>query len=379
MSEETIKAETVNKRDDTLDIMKGICILFVVLGHTYTPILSNFVYLFHVAVFFMVSGYCFNGKYLESWEGIKSLFKKRIISLWVPYVSWNFVFLLLQNGFLKVGLLTDNPHYFDLNPVTNYGFIKYLPLSSFPKTILKSFLFMNCRPFVGGLWFLGGLFFVTTAYCVIEYILKKIRLEKFHLMVSIILLCIGYFINKKGFFADFGLTKQIVIILETEILFAMGYSIKKWKFIPDLSLKKLIFLVAITLISLTVLMFFGSISVASNIITNPLYFIVVSLLGWYFVWSVSKLINLCSIKKFFLICGNKTIPILALHTLSFKLVIFIQTFFLQEKDFVVLSLFPVFKNSIGWTCLYLIVGVGFPLLLSFWLGRYKLMNKLFRF
>lgn len=35
----------INERDDTLDIMKGLCILFVVIGHTYTPVISNFVYL----------------------------------------------------------------------------------------------------------------------------------------------------------------------------------------------------------------------------------------------------------------------------------------------------------------------------------------------
>ena len=154
----------VNERDDTLDIMKGLCILFVVIGHTYTPVISNFVYLFHVAVFFMISGYCFNNKYLDSWKGGFNLLKKRLVSLWIPYVAWNLLFLLLQNFFLKIGLITNDKHYFDLNPLTNYGFVNFLPIRAFPKTILKSFFFMNCRPFVGGLWFLGGLFFVTFTY-----------------------------------------------------------------------------------------------------------------------------------------------------------------------------------------------------------------------
>lgn len=379
MSEEISKDKSLNGRDDTLDIMKGLCILFVVLGHTYTPVISNFVYLFHVAVFFMVSGYCFSDKYLESWKGIGTLLKKRFLSLWVPYVCWNFIFLLLQNLFLKMGLITDDPHYFDLNPVTNYGFVKFLPISAFPKTILKSFFFMNCRPFVGGLWFLGGLFFVTITYCVIEYVLKKLKIEKFHLVVSVILLCLGFFINKKGILSNFGITKQIVIIFETEILFTIGYSIKRWKLIREISISKLLLIFVGSTISLIILMNFGTISIASNIITNPLYYLAVSFLGWYFVWSTSKLINMIRIKKFFLLCGNRTIPILALHTLSFKIITMIQYWIYNRDDYVVISLFPVFKNSIGWAILYVMVGVGIPLIISIVLGRCKFFKMIFRF
>lgn len=369
----------VNERDDTLDIMKGLCILFVVIGHTYTPVISNFVYLFHVAVFFMISGYCFNNKYLDSWKGSFNLLKKRLVSLWIPYVAWNLLFLLLQNLFLKIGLITNDKHYYDLSPLTNYGFVNFLPIRAFPKTILKSFFFMNCRPFVGGLWFLGGLFFVTFTYSCIEVVLKKLKIEKFHIIISVILLCLGYFIESKDLFSNFGITKQLIIIFETEILFCIGNNIKKWRLIRDIPILWLIVILGICFLFLGILMTFGRISIASNIITNPIYYIIVSVLGWYFVWSLSKLIGLCNLKKLFLLCGNKTIPILALHTLAFKLVTLIQYLVSTEKDFVVLALFPVFKNNLLWSSLYALVGVGIPLLLSLIFGRFNISKRIFRF
>ena len=48
--------ETVNKnRSVEIDLIKGLAIILMVIGHTETPA-QNFIYLFHMAVFFMASG-----------------------------------------------------------------------------------------------------------------------------------------------------------------------------------------------------------------------------------------------------------------------------------------------------------------------------------
>ena len=54
------------KRNSVVDIMKGIAIMLVVIGHTYNKYLYNFISLFHIAIFFIISGYCFNIIYLET-------------------------------------------------------------------------------------------------------------------------------------------------------------------------------------------------------------------------------------------------------------------------------------------------------------------------
>jgi fucose 4-O-acetylase-like acetyltransferase len=74
-------------RDIQIDIIKGIAISLVVIGHIVPGITGQVIFLFHMPLFFMVSGYF---QKIERQE-IKFL-KKRIISLLIPYVSYLFVF-----------------------------------------------------------------------------------------------------------------------------------------------------------------------------------------------------------------------------------------------------------------------------------------------
>ena len=46
----------VTKRNSVVDIMKGIAIILVVIGHTYTKYIYNFISLFHVTIFLLFRG-----------------------------------------------------------------------------------------------------------------------------------------------------------------------------------------------------------------------------------------------------------------------------------------------------------------------------------
>lgn len=82
------------ERDNTVDILKGIAILLVVIGH-FSPVqqVENFIYSFHMPLFFFLSGITFwysFGKKINK-ENIKQLLPKmlakRVCSLCLPYVS----------------------------------------------------------------------------------------------------------------------------------------------------------------------------------------------------------------------------------------------------------------------------------------------------
>lgn len=48
----------MKERNVTIDIMKGIGIILMVVGHSgYPSFLRNFIYTFHMPLFFMISGY----------------------------------------------------------------------------------------------------------------------------------------------------------------------------------------------------------------------------------------------------------------------------------------------------------------------------------
>lgn len=95
--------ETVGKRLYWLDAAKAIGIFLVVLGHV--PSVYNYrwvIYLFHMPLFFMLSGYLF--KFVSPKEELKRSFK----SLLVPYFIYSSVLLVLwtwQKGKIDLGLI----------------------------------------------------------------------------------------------------------------------------------------------------------------------------------------------------------------------------------------------------------------------------------
>jgi len=93
-----------------MDILKGIAIILVVVGHTKVPG-NSFIYLFHMAVFFIVSGYFYSEKSSESLKAVWKFTKKKIVSLWFPFSLGISIFTILNNFFVGVGILTIAPKY----------------------------------------------------------------------------------------------------------------------------------------------------------------------------------------------------------------------------------------------------------------------------
>lgn len=139
------------KREHFIDIMKGIGILLVILGHTsiyLNKYITIYIYSFHIPLFFFVSGYLYNEKY----EKIKTVdfFKKVLKQLMYPYFTLsiiNFVYFILKDGIKNVykyllSLLYSN-YIFDVN-------------------------------YVGAIWFLGCLFIIEFLfYCLKKYFKKN--------------------------------------------------------------------------------------------------------------------------------------------------------------------------------------------------------------
>lgn len=373
--------EEKKNRDNILDIMKGVSILLVVLGHTYNPFCHNFIYLFHVAIFYIISGYFFNPSYVESKHGLFLLLKKRILSLWVPYVSYNFLALLCQNFFLKIGFLTTNQEAYNLlGCYLPDGCNTYVTLKTAVLYILKSFCFMNSRPFAGGLWFLGGLFFVTFLYSLIQFILVKFNHGNLHIFLSIFFLILGFLFECLQLPAKISLFKQVDIILISEIMFTIGTLIKKYNVINLLKNMKSYLKILIASISLLILIIvsnYGTISIAARNIINPLFYLAVSIVGFVFIFYISL-----GVDKFFILntiyiyIGKHTIPILALHTLAFKIVT-IMEWKIYDTEKIVLSAYPVWKNSFVWTIAYLFAGLFIPILVTYPISKVKILKKVF--
>lgn len=93
------------QRNNVISIAKGIAIILMVAGHAEAPwYVTNFIYTFHMPLFFMAAGYCFNRYYVdEPWTFIS----RRVKGLYFPFLKWSILFLLLHNVWHHFGILNE--------------------------------------------------------------------------------------------------------------------------------------------------------------------------------------------------------------------------------------------------------------------------------
>lgn len=127
-----------------IDTLRFIAIVLMVIGHSGAPtIITNFIYGFHMPLFFVLSGFLYNDcKWRQ--RGWHSFIKSRFNSYIIPYILWGIVNLIV-NALYELShtpnilgwLFSQGKHLFWL--IYSFGGVSNLP---------------NCTP----LWFLPCLF-----------------------------------------------------------------------------------------------------------------------------------------------------------------------------------------------------------------------------
>lgn len=343
----------LKSRNLQIDLMKGLCIIFVVLGHSSIPFFPNFIVLFHMPVFFMISGFLFNPNNSSSFKSSLYYVKKKIKSLWFPFLLWNSIFILLNNFFILTNIYTTNP---SITPFAQ----DYLSLSEIIAGIIKSSLFAEDTLLGGTFWFLKLLFIVSILYNTVEYFLYSFfkNKEKFRIIlqtiISIILLSTGYFMNiKKISFFSIGAVCSVYILIH------IGRFLKHFS-----SASYPIWLLPLSFLFLLFLSFYGKIDLNHNTYENPFFLLLVSFSGWLFIYSLAKLISSFSATaKYLSIIGKNSLSIMILHFLCFKLVNLLQVY-LYHLPCEYIGCFPTLFASPLWWILYTIVGVTLPVILN---------------
>ena len=152
------------KRDATIDVLKGIGIILVVIGHTCCklPYVNQVIYSFHMPLFFIASGLFFKESTLDS---KKSFVKKKIKGLYIPYLKWSLVFLLLHNIFFKIGIINDS--YGSGDGVSHLYPWKMMIY----KAINITFRMTEYEPIIlGAYWFMRSLFVGLLLLCIFSWL-----------------------------------------------------------------------------------------------------------------------------------------------------------------------------------------------------------------
>ena len=148
------------KRDKTISIVKAIGIILMVVGHSGCPKwLHDYIYMFHMPLFFFCSGYFF--KPVAQLSQLKDFIIKRIKKLYFPFVKWSLFFLLLHNILFKMNIYNDK-YGFSGNVSSVYGVEDFM--SRFLNIV---FAMRGNEQLLGGFWFIRVLFISSIVLSVI--------------------------------------------------------------------------------------------------------------------------------------------------------------------------------------------------------------------
>lgn len=371
------------KRMDIMDVVKGILIILVVLGHTNTP-LTKWIYSFHMAAFFAISGFFWNSKYAENFKNIVVFIKKRVQRIYIPFVSVNVIFIILNNLLISIGFYTTDPHFAELTanwPVSQLGSL--YSIREILVNCAKSFLLIGGHaPIVGVSWYLATLFIISIIHLLLEVVMRKRTVNQKAIVYAVVLIVclIG-----SAFTTEIikGISGGWIIcrILPAYSAFLMGYLVKA--ILPMLEarlsrISKPIKLAAAAIPAAVGLIYVilepGMVELSKGIIVNPLYFILGLLQGMFITVILATFLMRTKLGDVVKYLGRKSMSIMLFHVLSFKAVNALLIL-IYKLDPVYMASRPVIYDLPSyWSILYLLIGIAIPVGVDLIIDRIKLRH-----
>lgn len=330
--------------DPVIAIAKGLCIIFMVIGHTDGHgFLTKFIYLFHMPLFFFVSGY-FN-KGADSIPDLRSKLVKRVKRLYLPFVFYGTVFLLFDPLFVRWGFYAD-------------GAMHATNLKSFLILFAKLFLKMDApTQLLGPMWFVRSLFIAAVCLDVGFYILRKVKNAKLILLAA----CLVATLFIKLFPPDTPVLRQLILATFGGFFFMCGMisrSIPRKISTIWVLILTLVFLLTVTFLTKE----FWSINVVG--VKNTLAYIAIALVGIQFILCLSKFISASKLGKPLDFLGCNTMPVLALHVLCFKSVSYLAILIYSLPPDSISQFMTILGLRGVWWVAYVVAGIVIPLFLD---------------
>ena len=277
------------------DVAKAFAIILVVIGHSSTNIrIVNFIYLFHVPLFYFISGYFYKDEYSKN---TFDFFCKKIKHLYIPFIKYEFIFMLLHNTLLDL-------HIYDISTIPYYNLPDYLPriaqILTFRQTELIAYPF----------WFIGSLFIVNIIFVLISKItdIFKAR-EVFRSLFVLFIVFIGFITVDNHLIYKNNLNASLICLS----FYYFGYMVKN-------NIEKIRFNNFLLIIALAILIVSSNyrIDVSTEKYITPIFFMINSLCGINFILFISHKISQYNFKVLNYI-GKNTMIIMALQYLGFAI------------------------------------------------------------
>lgn len=214
-----------NSRDETFDVIKGIAIFLMIIGHCQPGSLKIFTQTFHMPLFFFIAGYFLKTRPIRQEIQLST---KRLI---IPYI-----FVAIFSSLIAI--LKDLSNYTWADGTFSQGIILKL-LLGFRADTTPSWINGN----IGILWFILAMFW---ARCIVVFLIEKIHSVKTLSIIFFILAILGI-ISGKSVFVPYCIPQG----LTASALVYVGFLIKKFKILNSEYINKILpFLLILWLCSL---------------------------------------------------------------------------------------------------------------------------------
>lgn len=353
-------------RETKFSILKAIAIICVVLSHAgISGWLFNFVFIFHVPIFFICAGYFFNTKYLTD---ERTYIVHRFKGLYLPFVRWSLFFLLIHNVLFPLGILSETygnagggvTHPYTWQQFSQHAWSIVSNMSGYDQFLCGAF------------WFFRALLLASIGFLLMFKLLNRsAQLRDYKhtawgvLFITLLLITwkTTTHLNLTGV-AQGGYRELMGMAFMTA-----GFLLKQYEVCDKLNWK--------TALTSGTILLLASCFFPSSMVWNPNFTQFISLplpaiAAFVMFTYISAWINRHPglIKRTFAYIGEHTLYIFAFHLVAFKVVSALKVWF-YDLPWEAVGGHPVVitpANNWIWVILYLAAGVILPLL---WLKSYR--------
>lgn len=342
--------------DYRITYVKAVGIILMVLCHSMfwdCP----FVYMFHMPLFFICSGFCFKDKYLSKphvflWQRIKGVY--------FPYVKWSLIFLFLHNVFFSVNIYS-NLYGYD-GAVSNLYTTDEI-WNRFNRILVQM---SGHEQLLGGYWFLKSLFWgsiISISTIFMAKLVSKFLGGYLMLLISGFVCLIAICLILNSYHRTISIFYVSAIDVLASCFVISGYLIK---FLNIPRFKPVYMVLSLGLLFLGCLLWPMKMTDFNGDSYSIIPYIFTALLGTWALYSLQWSKIQSPLSKILLFIGDNTLTILTWHFLSFKLIslLIVSIYNIPDQR---LAEFPVIVefSQQGWWVAYFLVSMAVCCLIAY--------------
>ena len=330
----------VKQRIAWIDIYKAICIVLVVVGHS-SGLFNSYIYQFHMAAFFFISGYT-----SKIWKkSLEELVIDKSRSLLLPFLT-----MIVAVGCVRAAITV-----FSSESTFGAG-LKYIV------NCVKDFIVYGVADsLLGAAWFLVALFFVFGVQRLIWRATEK-RHVAWYAIATVAVYLLGYYLQKKGYRQ----THCFDLALIGQWFFGIGVFTSKCGVLEWLRKQKWCYAVyAVAGLWMFAAKWLGgkiaggaTVDYPSRAYPNVWMTALVPIGGILLVFGISELIGRLGpkITKPFCVVGSSTLGVLFFHFMGFKIAtLLLVPFRITAVQDIKAFLLPASAQAHGWCWIFYVI------------------------